>query len=375
MAATRILYVAGELTAGGYQRQLALLLAGLDRERIEPHLAVWRFAEDQPRVRDFRAIGVPIHDVDWRRGRVRRMAALCGIARAVRPRYVHSYCSYMNFPAWVAARACEAHGALGSFRSAFFNELMENGPVVGRLCAAMPRLAVTNSEAAAATARAARAPFRPGRVWTVPNAVDTGAFRPADSAGDGPPRDPSGPVRLLGVGRLVVQKRWGWLLSILSELAGNPALPAWTLTLCGEGDERAAIARACDQLGLAARVELVGHQADILGWFRRSDVLVLPSVWEGTPNVVAEALACGVPVLATDVGDVRQLVRDGADGFVVGVDDTQAFGDRLRELIAAPALRRRMGVSGRAWMVETRSPQRMVDETLRVYREAGWKIG
>ena len=90
--------------------------------------------------------------------------------------------------------------------------------------------------------------------------------------------------------------------------------------------------------------------------------------------MVAEALSCGIPVLSTDVGDTGMLVRDGLDGYVVGVDDADSFCRKLVQLIASSELRQRIGKSGRDWMLRTRSPERLLEKTLGVYREAGWMI-
>jgi glycosyltransferase involved in cell wall biosynthesis len=102
---------------------------------------------------------------------------------------------------------------------------------------------------------------------------------------------------------------------------------------------------------------------------------VLGSHIEGTPNVVAEALSAGVPVLSTDVGDVDQLVGHGSEGFLTAPDDPSAFAKHLLELLADPPLRRSMGERGRRRMLDERAPARLLADTVGAWRAAGWDVG
>ena len=368
----KILYVAGELTGGGYQRQLYLLLSKLDREKISPALAVWRYDEKQAFADDINRLNIPIYSVSRQGGRFERQGRLNQIVRDVQPQYMHSYAFYTNFPTWLAARSFGVKGMIGSLRNNYWSEIADVGPLFGRLCASLPRLVIANSRAAASSVRNHRTFFRPRQVWVVSNSVDTETFRPNLSQ---LPVKVNGRVELLGVGRLTAQKRWGWLLSLLGELHQSGRISNWHFTLCGEGEEYASIKQQIEGLGLENQVTLVGHQKNIADWYRNSDILMLPSLFEGTPNVVAEALSSGIPVISTDVGDVRELVRDGLDGYITSMNDHVSFKKRLLELMQSPDLRRRMGQSGRNWMLQSRSAISLLEKTMNVYREAGWKIG
>lgn len=372
MVRRTVLYVAGQLEVGGAEQQLLLLLRQLGPTTIDPVVAVWDFAEDQPLVRRVRELGVPVHGVTGSSSGA-RLRSLCAIARRVGADYLHANVFFVNFPTEVAARAARARGAMGSIQSNYWREIADAGPVRGRLSAWRPATVIANSEAAARNAAADRSPLRPRRVWVVPNAVDTDAYVPASRV-DADVDDRAGrTVRLVGVGRLVPEKRWPWLLAVLAGL--DPAGPAWHLDICGEGSERPAIEAAVADLGLADRVTLLGHCDDVPARLAAGDLLVLGSQLEGTPNVVAEALSAGIPVLSTDVGDVDQLVDHGVEGFLVRPDDADAFRKHLGELLDDPRLRRTMGDRGRRRMVRERGPERLLDDTLRAYREAGWDVG
>ena len=99
------------------------------------------------------------------------------------------------------------------------------------------------------------------------------------------------------------------------------------------------------------------------------DALVLPSANEGTPVSAIEALAGGRPVVATRVGGVPDVVRDGVDGFLVEPRDVDALADRLVRLAGDPALARQMGEAGRDWVLERYSVERLIDDVDALYRK------
>jgi len=98
------------------------------------------------------------------------------------------------------------------------------------------------------------------------------------------------------------------------------------------------------------------------------DVLLLPSINEGTPVSVIEALAAGRPAVATRVGGIPDVVRDGVDGFLVDLGDADALADRLADLAADPIRRAEMGASGRARVFERYAVERLVDDVDKLYR-------
>lgn len=100
-------------------------------------------------------------------------------------------------------------------------------------------------------------------------------------------------------------------------------------------------------LKLDRRVAIVQHTSDPVGFLRTLDVYVQPSLAEGMPNAVLEAMACGLPVVATDVGGTREAVVDGETGWLVRPGDCETIVARLRVLLSDQVLRRRMGDAAR----------------------------
>jgi len=168
------------------------------------------------------------------------------------------------------------------------------------------------------------------------------------------------------IGRMTAVKRTDDIARALRELVDR-GVDAY-LCLVGDGPDRTALERRVHELGIAKRCFFVGYQDDVAKFYDAIDVLLLTSVNEGTPVSVIEALAAGRPVVATRVGGVSDVVRDGVDGFLVEAGDIELLGMRLAELARDPELRTRMGSAGRARVLERYAVDRLVDDIDRLYR-------
>ncbi|MED5446721.1 MAG: glycosyltransferase family 4 protein [Planctomycetota bacterium] len=150
---------------------------------------------------------------------------------------------------------------------------------------------------------------------------------------------------LLGMGRLHLQKGFDRLLPIFARLRSSH--PNWHLVLLGEGDERARLETQVRDLGLQQHVSLPGWVADVEGALSRSDLFVLPSRYEGFGNVVAEALACGVPVVTMDCpSGPGEIVRAGVDGLIVPAEDTARLEQALDRVMGDAQLRDQFSARG-----------------------------
>lgn len=163
----------------------------------------------------------------------------------------------------------------------------------------------------------------------------------------GPHEETSAPT-VTFVGRLDSVKGTPLLLEAFGRIAAD--LPEARLSIIGDGPERAACEARAKELGLGARVVFHGYKSsdEVAQMLRGSDMLVLPSFAEGVPVVLMEAMASGIPVIASQVAGVAELVENGVSGYVIPAGDLDTLTARLRELLADPALRTRMGAAGRA---------------------------
>ncbi|HZT15369.1 MAG TPA: glycosyltransferase [Gaiellaceae bacterium] len=141
------------------------------------------------------------------------------------------------------------------------------------------------------------------------------------------------------------------------------------LCLVGDGPERGNLEARAKALGITRRTLFAGYQREIAPYFDLFDALLLPSANEGTPVVAIEALAARRPVVATRVGGVPDVVRDGVDGFLSPVGDVDALAASLAKLAGDAELRRRFGDAGRAHVVPRYRVSRLVDDVDALYRD------
>ncbi len=167
-------------------------------------------------------------------------------------------------------------------------------------------------------------------------------------------------------GRMTAVKRTRDLVDALVALRAREVDAC--LLLVGDGADREQLEAYAKERGVARELFYLGYQKDVADWYALADAVVLTSVNEGTPVTIIEALAAGRPIVSTDVGGVSDVVRDGADGFLVGVGDSEAMAARLAEIARDPELGSRLGASGRVRVVERYAVGRLVDDVDRLYR-------
>ncbi|HVB45956.1 MAG TPA: glycosyltransferase family 4 protein [Streptosporangiaceae bacterium] len=190
------------------------------------------------------------------------------------------------------------------------------------------------------TAISAKYRLDPGKVVVIPNGVDTSFFRPGDrrlpSTADSRPR-------LLFVGRLSSQKNLGQLLHALDGVSDR-----FDTTLVGGGEQEAELKQAVAEMRLKnVRFHGPANGTGLLELYRRADVFVLPSEREGMPLVLLEALAMGLPIVATDIPGSRELVVDGENGYLVPVGDPAALRRALLNSVSDADKYRKMSEASR----------------------------
>jgi glycosyltransferase involved in cell wall biosynthesis len=192
-------------------------------------------------------------------------------------------------------------------------------------------------------------------VRVIYNGVDTRAFRPAEGGERTSLRRALGlsetDVVLMAVGSLKPVKGIDVLLRSLVPVmrAHAPVM----LVVVGDGPDRGALEALARELGIAERVRFAGLRADVDAWLRTADALVLSSRSEALPTVLLEAMATGLPVVATNVGGVGEIVEAERSGALVAAEDVDALGSALARVVADEPLRRTWGARGRA-VVESR---------------------
>jgi glycosyltransferase involved in cell wall biosynthesis len=369
-------------SVGGIQTQTLALARALAELGTEVHV-VTRPAPGRPAREE--ADGVTVHRVGLARGGPAASVAYVALAaRAVGSlgsgiSAVHAHQLLSPASAALAARAlrgppfvvtAHASGAVGDVAS-----LARQGPL-GRA-----RLAALRRHAGAFVAvsdpirdELARAGVPAERIRSIPNGVDTRRFSPVAD----PERRwlrralalPPVPVVLYS-GRLAPEKGVDLLVEAWAEARGRGVLG--TLCLVGEGPQRATLERRARDLGVAGAVRFAGAAEDVVPWLRAADAFVLPSRQEGTSVALLEAMACGVPVVATAVGGTGAAAGEAA--VLVPPEDPAALAAAIGAVLEAPERARTLGRAGRARATERYGIREIARRHLDLYRELAGEAG
>jgi len=185
-----------------------------------------------------------------------------------------------------------------------------------------------------------RGGVREGRIVTIHNGIDPAAVLPR-SDGRLPPQRCEREIVVGTAARLSPEKGLRYLLDAAAAVL--PDHPHVSFVIVGEGSERDALREHAERLGIGARVSLPGAQSDMAEFYAGIDVFVLPSLTEGMPLALIEAMTAGKPVIATAVGSVPVLIDDPRNGVLVRPADAAGLATAVRSLLQDPELRARLG--------------------------------
>jgi glycosyltransferase involved in cell wall biosynthesis len=177
---------------------------------------------------------------------------------------------------------------------------------------------------------------------------------------------------ILAVGRLSREKGHADLIRALGHLRASEPGVDFRLVIVGEGPERPAVFAAAHEAGVAERLVFAGHVSDVRPFYALADVLALPSHSEGSPNVLLEAMAAGLPVAATNVGGVPEIVSDGESALLVEAHDPEGMAAALARLLKDEELGRRLASNARALVEAHYTPDAYARSLTELYREV-WR--
>ena len=330
---------------GGAARVVITLLRHLDRTRFEPHLVVFYtfygywFGSEVPD-------DVVLHVLDAKRAR-NAMPKLIRILWQVRPAVIVATQGYINFLLLLARPFLPSCKMV--IREVIGERYMEHNRYRGLLYRWYLRRVrhadrvITQTEAVARQLSAEIAP-RPGQVECIHNPVDVD--RLAAAAATAPSPFVGSDPHVLAMGRLTHQKGFDLLLGALAAVRAD-GVPA-RLTIVGVGELETELKERTADLGLADVVTFAGFQERPERYFAHADVFVLSSRYEGMPNVVLEALACGLPIVAFDCPHgVSEIVRDGVNGRLLPAEDVEALKRALVDLLRDPDALARLRAAAR----------------------------
>lgn len=359
----RLLYVVGQLSLGGLERQLFYLLGNLDHARYCPGVVVWNHNHNDKYYKDIETLQIPLYGFSPTWSPLVKLKALRALTRQLKPEVIHSYGVHTNFAAYYAAWATKTL-AIGSLRSEY-NPQKRRGGIKRILNARWPACHIVNSTPSADEANRAFSLFTPRKGFIVRNALDLNLFKCVSEVSE--KRD-----YVAAIGSLTPVKRWDRLLRVVRDLKSVMGEKI-RFQVAGDGPLRPTLKKLADDLGISNIVEFRGAVQDIPAFLSGAKFLVHTSESEGCPNAVMEAMACALPVVAMETGEIPYLVENGKSGIVVPQDDEAMFAERVSLLLGDDELCIRMGLAARAKAEREFRLERLVSETLAAYQAAGWK--
>jgi len=202
------------------------------------------------------------------------------------------------------------------------------------------------------------------KIKTIANGIDVTAFERAQplpllKAEDG---------TVVGiVARLDLQKGFEYLLRAARDLCKTT--PDLKIVIVGEGPDREKIEEMIEQYWLQSNVILAGQQSNMPAVYAAMDIFVLPSLNEGLPMTVLEAMAASKPVIATKVGAIGSVIKDGENGLLVNAKDSEGLRNAIASLLSDPERRRRLGDQAHAWVSQNYTSEAMALKYREMYEE------
>lgn len=355
-------FLAGTLEHGGAERQLFYILQTLRQAGATLRLLSLdrgEFWEER-----IKALGISVTCVGGKASRLKRLFCVLKEIRKDSPDALQSQHFFANAYVGLAGRICRVR-SIGAMRNIGHMEVSGSGRWGGWLNLHCPDTIAANSQAAIQYAIAKGIPA--SRLHFLPNVVDTEHFRPASGSF-------KEPLTLVAVGRLVRQKRLDRFISILCRLRAIYRLNVRGLIVgpgCQNENLLPELKNHARQRGLSSDVlRFHSSVSDARAVYGEAAVCVLTSDYEGTPNVLLEAMACGLPVVASNVGGVPGIVQHERTGYVLAPDDLEGFTTALAGLLKDSGLRAKMGQRARAFVEEHHSLLRLPTYLNELYKQA-----
>jgi len=356
-AGLRVAFVAGSLRLGGAEKQLwyqARSLTGLGAR-----VRVFSLTRGEHYEGLLDGIGAETRWIGRSSWPPVRLLELISGLRGFQPHIVQATHAFANLYAAVAARAVGAV-SLGALRGSLRRCVEANGSWTKWLMS-LPTALVTNSRRSCDEV-AASGLVEPERLHVLENAIDLSEFEPSTTLAA---RD--GGLRVFLVGTLSRVKRADVFLEALAQ--ARDRRPGVRGVVVGSGPELGDLKGLALRLGLGPDgVEFLGQRKDVPALLAGAGALVMCSDDEGTPNAVMEAMAAGVPVVATPAGDAPLLIQDGVSGWIVAFGDAGAIADRLVRLHDDSRMRFEVGEAARERMGRSYGTESLARRLFSLYR-------
>ena len=362
----KVCYLIGQLGKGGAEKQLYELIKGINRKEFDP--LVISLSQGGHWGKEIRKLNIQLTELQRRKSfEFARLFKLIKILKAEKPDIVHSYMFSANSYGRIAAIIGRVPLIIASERN-----VAEVGKDKGKfdiyidkLLAAFSQGIICNSDKASSSL-VEKYSFNRKKVFTVHNGIDINDFLKQRNYSS----SKKSKRKVIGtVGSLCPQKNHRLFLDMAKIVLERSENKQIKFLIIGRGPLRNELERYSKGLSIEANVVFTGEREDILELLQSMDVFVMTSLYEGLPNAIIEAMAAGVPVVATDVGGNSELVINRETGFLCRSNDAKALVEKVIGLISNENAAQQLGKKGREKIVKEFTVEKMVNQTENIYRE------
>jgi len=360
-----VLELITDLIFGGAQIGLQHFLEHIDRSIFAPQVAVLHNGQT-PIASQIRSLGIPVVDLKMDpKIRLDRIYSLYRLIKQERFAIVHNWLFHANIMGRLTGSCAKVPVIISS---------RHNVDIGGNLRELINRMTAPLDDHSIAVCQyvrsieLARARIPANKVTTIYNGVALDLFQHPDHIRTHQIKQELGitdDALIIGcIGRLHPQKGYPQLLQALKDVKDK--IPGVHLLIIGTGELDSQLKSMAHKLGLSKSVTFAGSRTDIPAILNCLDLFVLPSLWEGHPLVVLEAMAAGLPVVATQVGGTPEVVQNGETGLLVEPKDISQLASAMITLLQNPSLRKEMGIAGKK-RVRLFSIENMTQKTESLY--------
>jgi glycosyltransferase involved in cell wall biosynthesis len=366
----RVLHVIDSLDLGGAQTLLLDICRNSGQQKYE--LSVACMHGEGVFLEEFRKAGISVRSLSGSKWTPKYIPNFLSILESLQPDIIHFHLFGSNLIAKPLA-ALAGHAAL--IVHDHCNDLSRNNAgllIADALANRVAARVIAVSESVRGFLIRQEA-LDPERVMTLTNGIDAEMFRPA-SVSERERRKtmlgiPSDAFVIGGVGRLVAQKNFGVFLRVAAQILSRH--PGVIFVIAGTGPLEEKLRDQADALGISANIRFLGHVSDRVRLYQALDALLMTSDFEGTPMTLLEAMASGLPVVASSVDGIAEVCTDGHDALLAPPRDVEKFTTALDKVIQGGGLRLQLGAKARETILEryeisglTRKIEAIYDEVL-----------
>jgi glycosyltransferase involved in cell wall biosynthesis len=356
----KICYLIGQLGKGGAEKQLYELVKGINRKVFDP--VVISLNQGGYWGGEIRKLNIRLIELQRKRSfEFARLFKLIKILKAEKPDIVHTYMFAANSYGRIAAIIDRVPVIIASERN-----LVEIGKdknkfdiYIDKLLAPFSQGIICNSDKASKSL-VEKYSFNGSKVFTVHNGIDASPVR----------NGISNRIKIIGtVGSLYPQKNHSLFLDMAKIVLERSENKDIKFLIVGKGPLRNELERCSKALNIESNVAFAGEREDVPELLQTMDIFVMTSLYEGLPNAIIEAMAAGLPVIATDVGGNSELVINRETGFLCRSNDAKALAEKVVSLINNEQEAKRMGKNGKKRALSEFGVERMIRKTENIYME------